>query len=110
MDRNVRRPFDVRLRAMRVAVVGHTEWIEFVRIPRVPKAGDITQGSRAWEEPGGGGGVAVQQLASLAGSADFFTALGADEFGRRLEERLRDRGVTVSAARRDEPQRRAVTF
>lgn len=95
---------------MRVAVVGHTEWIEFLRIPRVPLAGDITQASRAWEEPGGGGGVAAQQLARLAGACDFFTALGDDEIGRRLEQELTHRGVRVLAARRDEPQRRAVTF
>lgn len=95
---------------MRVAVVGHTEWIEFLRIPRVPLAGDITQASRAWEEPGGGGGVAAQQLARLAGACDFFTALGDDDIGRRLEQELTHRGVQVHAARRDEPQRRAVTF
>ena len=95
---------------MRAAVVGHTEWIEFLRIPRVPLAGDITQASRAWEEPGGGGGVAAQQLARLAGACDFFTALGGDDIGRRLEQELTHRGVRVLAARRDEPQRRAVTF
>ena len=95
---------------MRVAVVGHTEWIEFARIPHVPAAGDITQATHAWEEPGGGGGVAAIQLASLAGSAMFFTALGADEYGRRLERGLSGRGVHVLAAWRDEKQRRAVTF
>src|SRR3954447_38878 len=110
MDTNARRPRDVRLRPMRVAVVGHTEWIEFLRIPRVPLAGDITQASRAWEEPGGGGGVAAQQIARLAGGCDFFTALGGDDVGRRLEQELTHRGVRVLAARRDEPQRRAVTF
>ncbi|MGZ8695507.1 MAG: PfkB family carbohydrate kinase [Gaiellaceae bacterium] len=95
---------------MRVAVVGHTEWIQFARVPHVPAAGDIVQASRAWEEPGGGGGVAAVQLASLAGSSTFFTALGDDDIGRRLERRLAARGVHVVAAWRDEPQRRAVTF
>jgi ribokinase len=95
---------------MRVAVVGHTEWIQFARVPHVPAAGDIVQASRAWEEPGGGGGVAAAQLASLAGDATLFTALGDDDTGRRLERRLDGRGVHVLAAWRDEPQRRAVTF
>ena len=108
--RKVGMRLSVTLRAMRVAVVGHTEWIEFARIPHVPAAGDITQASRAWEEPGGGGGVAAIQLASLAGSSTFCTALGADEYGRRLERGLSARGVHVLAAWRDEKQRRAVTF
>ena len=96
---------------MRVAVVGHTEWIEFLRIPRVPRAGDITQASRAWEEPGGGGGVAVQQLARLAGEADFFTALGDDEIGRAAAEDLEARGLELRVAwHTGERQRRAVTF
>jgi ribokinase len=110
MDVNVRRPPDVRLRGMRVAVVGHTEWIDFLRIPRVPLAGDITQASRAWAEPGGGGGVAAQQLARLAGSCSFFTALGDDGIGHRTIRELEGRGVRVHAAWRPPPHRRGVTF
>src|SRR3954470_15395489 len=98
------------LAAMRAAVVGHTEWIQFARVPHVPAAGDITQASRAWEDAGGGGGVSAVQLASLAGRATFFTALGGDEFGRHTERRLTERGLTVHAAWRDEPHRRGVTF
>src|SRR3954463_11698499 len=111
MDTNARPRSDVRLHPeMRVAVVGHTEWIESLRIPRVPLTGDITQASRAWEEPGGGGGVAAQQLARLAGGCVFFPAPGGDDIGRRLEQELPPRGVRVLGARREEPQCRAVTF
>src|SRR5690349_7461377 len=95
---------------MRVAVVGHTEWIEFLRIPRVPLAGDITQATSAWEEPGGGGGVAAQQLARLEGSCDFFTAIGDDEIGAKTREEFQRRAVRVYAASRPAPHRRAVTF
>jgi ribokinase len=95
---------------VRFAVVGHTEWIQFVRVPRVPRAGAILQASAAWEQPGGGGGVAVQQLTSLAGSAAFFTALGDDQFGHRSESELEAKGVRVHAAWREPPHRRAVTF
>ena len=46
----------VRLRTrMRVAVVGHVEWVEFARVERVPVAGEIVHALDAWEEPGGGG-------------------------------------------------------
>lgn len=95
---------------MRTAVVGHVEWIEFGRVERLPRAGDIEHATDAWEEPGGGGSVAAVQLARLAGSCTFFTALGDDERGdwsRRGLERL---GVHVEAATRDEPTRRAFVF
>ena len=55
---------------MRVAVVGHVEWIEFGRVDHVPAAGEIVHVSELWEEPGGGGAVAAVQLAKLAGGGD----------------------------------------
>lgn len=54
--------------------------------------------------------MAAVQMARLAGTAHFFTALGDDEVGRRCFQRLSELGVTVHAAWRPEPQRRAVTF
>jgi ribokinase len=91
----------------RVAVVGHVEWLTFARVPHVPVPGEIVQAAESWEEAGGSGAVAAVQLAKLAGTALFFTALGSDETGRRAAERLRELGVEVYAARRDVPQRRA---
>ncbi len=90
----------------RVAVVGHVEWIEFARVPRVPEPGEIVHATEWWEEAGGGGAVAAVQLAKLAGGAEFFTALGGDENGRRAKSRLEELGVTVHAAPREGPQRR----
>jgi ribokinase len=95
---------------VKVAVVGHVEWCEFVRLERVPGRGDIVHASEWWHEPAGGGAVAAVQLARLAGQADFFTALGDDDLGRRARERLEALGVTVHAAVRDEPTRRATVF
>jgi len=95
---------------MRAAVLGHVEWIDFVRVERLPRAGDIIRALEAWEEPAGGGGVAAGQLAELAGEATLFTALGNDERGRRARELLPRVSVRVQAATRDEPQRRGVTF
>ncbi len=80
---------------MRVAVVGHVEWIEFVEVDHVPAPGQIAHGLDAWDEPGGGGAVVAAQLAKLAGGCDFFTALGEDEHGRRAVDRLGELGVTV---------------
>ena len=95
---------------MRAAVVGHVEWVEFVRVERVPVPGDIVRALDAWEEPAGGGGVAAVQLAKLAGACTLYTALGNDERGRRVRAELPRFGVRVEAATRPEPHRRAVTF
>src|SRR5207244_3716584 len=95
---------------MRVAVAGHVEWIEFARVERVPAPGEIVHALETWEEPAGGGAVAAVQLARLAGSCSLFTALGADELGRRSRAELTRYGVEARAIPEPEPTRRAFTF
>jgi ribokinase len=95
---------------VKVAVVGHVEWVEFLRVPRVPEPGSIVTASEVWGEPAGGGGVAAVRLARLAGQALFVTAVGDDEVGRRAVRGLSELGVRVEAAVRAEPQRRAFTY
>jgi ribokinase len=95
---------------MRVAVVGHVEWVEFARVESVPRPGEIVHALETWEEPGGGGAVAAAQLARLAGSCLFFTALGADELGRRSRAELTRLGIDVRAIPDAEPTRRAFTY
>jgi ribokinase len=94
---------------MRVAVVGHVEWIRFARVDRVPVPGEIAHSFEDWEQAGGGGGVAAVQLALLADEAHLFTVLGDDELGRRAREELGARGVVVHAATDERPQRWAFT-
>ncbi len=95
---------------MRLAVVGHVEWVEFARVEHVPRAGEVVHATLAFAEPAGGGAVAAVELARLAGGADLYTALGDDALGDRAQERLTQLGVTVHAARRAEPTRRALTL
>jgi ribokinase len=95
---------------MRVAVVGHVEWVDFLHVERVPNAGEIIQATDAWQIAAGGGADAAVQLRKLAGTATLYTALGNDPLGRKAFEELTGRGVRVEAAWRDEPQRRAVCF
>jgi ribokinase len=95
---------------MRVGVVGHVEWVEFARVEAVPRPGDIAHAFETWEEPAGGGAVAAVQLRRLAGSCVFFTALGADELGRRARAELVHLGVDVRSIPEAESTRRAVTF
>jgi ribokinase len=95
---------------MRVAVVGHVEWVEFARVDHVPDPGEIVHAAETWAEAAGGGAVAAVQLARLAGSSTLFTVLGDDELGRRSRRQLERQGVTVRAVVAPEPQRRAFTF
>jgi ribokinase len=94
---------------VRVAVVGHVEWVEFARVEHIPVSGEIVHAVDAWEEPAGGGAVAAVQLLKLAGSVVFYTAFGDDVLGRRARCELEAMGVRVEAALRSEPQRRALT-
>jgi ribokinase len=95
---------------VRVVVIGHVEWIEFLVVPHVPVAGEILHARDAWEEAGGGGAVAAVQLLKLAGDATLFTAFGDDHLGHRARDRLVGAGLRVEATFRPTRQRRAVTF
>ena len=92
---------------MRVAVVGHVEWIEFARVEHVPAPGEIVHADKSWAEVGGGGAVAAVQLARLAGECLFICALGDDELGHLAKRELTRLGVRVESSWRREPQRRA---
>jgi ribokinase len=95
---------------MRFAVVGHIEWIEFIRVERVPRQGELVRARERWCEPAGGGAVAAVQIARLAGSCELFTAVGDDEEGRQAVERLGALGVRVRHVERARPTRRGITF
>jgi ribokinase len=95
---------------VRVAVVGHVEWVRFAAVERLPAPGQITQAREHWLEPAGGGSVAAVRLQELAGACDLFTAIGNDEAGRLALEALVERGLRIYHAVRGQPQRRAFTF
>jgi ribokinase len=80
---------------VRCAVVGHVEWVEFARVPRLPSAGEIAHADRVWVEPAGGGAVVARQLALLAGRCELFTALGDDDLGHASARRLAELGIDV---------------
>jgi ribokinase len=94
----------------RVAVVGHVEWVEFVRVPRFPAPGAITHARDTFERAAGGGAVAAVVLAELGAEVDFFCALGRDANGQAAAAQLGQRGVLVHAAWRDQPTRRVITL
>lgn len=94
---------------MRVAVVGHVEWVEFLAVDHVPATGEIIHSEDSHELPGGGGAAAAGQLARLAGRCDLFTALGDDDLGHRTVEHLHGLGIDVHCTFRPTSTRRAVT-
>lgn len=95
---------------VKVAVVGHVEWVEFARVGQMPWPGEIAETRDLFAEPAGGGAVAAVQLARLCGEATLFTALGEDELAQAARARLGELGVRVFAAPRALPTRRALTL
>jgi ribokinase len=90
---------------VRLAVVGHVEWVEFARVPHVPEPGEIVHATEVWEDPAGGGPVVAAQLARLNGRCELFTALGDDDLGRRAVRRLADLGIDVHVDHRGATRR-----
>jgi len=95
---------------MRVAVVGHVEWVTFARVAEVPRPGQIVHAAESWEQAAGGGAMAAIELQRLAGRAGFFTAIGGDDVGYRARAELEARGLTMHPAARAEPHPRVLTF
>jgi ribokinase len=96
---------------LRLAVVGHIEWVSFIGVETLPAAGSISNANTFLEEPAGGGAVVAVQLARLTGQrVSFFTALGRDAIGHQSAERLTALGLDLQVAWRDGPSRRGVSF
>ncbi len=93
----------------RVAVVGHVEWVDFLRAEHLPAAGEIVAAQRAFMHAGGGAVVAAAVLAELGAEVDFFCALGDDQHGQEAVAQLERWGVTVHAARRQTGTREVIT-
>ncbi len=91
-------------------MVGHVEWVQFAGVAHVPRAGEVIHARDPFEEPAGGGAVVSVQLARLAGSSLFLTALGPDELARRSLARLKQLGVRVHNVTCEVQTRRAVTL
>jgi ribokinase len=96
---------------MRLAVVGHVEWVDFITLDRFPREGEVAHATDAFSRAAGGGGVAAAVLAELGAEVDFFTALGRDPHGEAAADELANRGINLHVAWRcEEPTRRALTL
>jgi ribokinase len=95
---------------VRLAVVGHIEWVEFIPVGRLPDPGQVVHADGVFARAAGGGGVVASVFAELGAQVDFYTALGNDAYGRSAAEQLRERGVEMHIAWREQPTRRAFTL
>ena len=96
---------------LRLAVVGHVEWVEFLAVDQLPRPGAIGHALRTLQEPAGGGAVVAVQMARLQQQpVQFFTALGRDSVGEACVKRLEDLGLEVHVAWKEVPTRRGVSM
>ncbi len=96
---------------LRLAVVGHVEWVEFLAVDQLPRPGTIGHAFRTLEEPAGGGAVVAVQMARLQRQpVQFFTALGRDSIGEASVRRLKHLGLEVHVAWREASTRRGLSL
>ena len=97
--------------SLNFAVIGHIEWINFLRVDQLPKPGVISHSESALELPAGGGSIIAKTLSELTlNQIHFFTALGNDDYGDRCFKILSNMGIKLHVAWRDKPTRRGFSM
>jgi ribokinase len=94
----------------RIAVIGHVEWVDFLRVGHLPVRDEVQRAERETTHAGGGAVVAAAVLAELGAEVDFFGAVGSDATGDDAAAELAARGITVHADRRPGPTRQVITL
>ena len=93
------------------SVVGHIEWINFLKVDQLPKKGVISHSEKSLELPAGGGSVIAKTLCELTqNQIHFFTALGNDDYGDRCFKILSNMGIKLHVAWSDKPTRRGFSM
>ena len=93
------------------AVVGHVEWINFLKVDALPKPGIISHSEKSIEYPAGGGSVISVTLSELTNAqVHFFTSLGNDFYGEQCFNILSNMGIKLHVAWRDKPTRRGFSL
>ena len=100
-----------RLENLRLAVVGHVEWVNFLSVDKLPSCGQISHGKSYLKLPSGGGAVSAIQMQKLTNKqVHFFTSLGKDHLGKLSKKLLEEYGLKVHVAWRDRPTREGISF
>ncbi|MBW3042316.1 PfkB family carbohydrate kinase [Prochlorococcus marinus] len=96
---------------LKLAVIGHIEWVTFLKVDQLPLAGQISHAKDYYEEAAGGAAVAAVQMARLInGPVDLITALGKDNYGKKCYERLTKLGLNLKVAWREKPTRKGISL
>ena len=96
---------------LKLAVIGHVEWVTFLKVDQIPLAGQISHAKDFFEEPAGGAAVAAIQMARLInGPVDLITSLGKDKYGEKCYERLTKLGLNLKVAWREKPTRKGISL
>ncbi len=96
---------------LKLAVIGHVEWVTFLKVDQLPLAGEISHAKDSFEEAAGGAAVAAIQMARLInGPVDLITSLGKDNYGEKCYERLTKLGLNLKVAWREKPTRKAISL
>jgi len=100
-----------KLPKLKLAVIGHIEWVTFLKVDHLPLAGQISHAKGCFEEAAGGAAVAAVQMARLInGPVDLITSLGKDTYGEKCYERLTKLGINLKVAWREKPTRKAISL
>ena len=93
------------------AVVGHVEWMNFLKVDQLPKPGVISHSEKSIEYPAGGGAVIAKTLSELTNNqVHFFTSLGNDYYGEQSFKILSNYGIRLHVAWRDKPTRKGFSL
>ena len=96
---------------LKLAVIGHIEWVTFLKVDQLPIAGEISHANDYFEEAAGGAAVAAVQMARLINEpVDLITSLGKDNNGEKCYERLIKLGLNLKVAWREKPTRKGISL
>ena len=96
---------------LKFAVIGHIEWINFLKVDLLPKPGIITHSKKALEFPAGGGALIAKTLYELSNNEiHFFTSLGKDYYGEKSFEFFKKIGIKMHVAWRSESTRKGFSL
>tara|TARA_Y100000589_G_scaffold154965_1_gene147540 strand:+ start:97 stop:954 length:858 start_codon:yes stop_codon:yes gene_type:complete len=96
---------------LKFAIIGHIEWINFLKVDVLPKPGIISHAKKSLEFPAGGGALIAKTLFELTNNEiHFFTSLGKDYFGEKSFEFFDNLGIKLHIAWRSESTRKGFSL
>ncbi len=96
---------------LKFAVIGHIEWINFLKVDLLPEPGIITHAKTSLELPAGGGALIAKTLYELSNNEiHFFTSLGRDYYGEKSFDFFKKIGINLHVAWRSETTRKGFSL